>query len=171
MVKTSGGLDAVIRAYCPSPRGRLCIPLHIMPIPNKSNIWVPPSYSDRAIGAVQKVVRDYDPDLDFGRNEETGQWCIFLKRGTKEMAKEFDLPILGFNDIPHPDDALRRLHQSDALRTGNEIIDRLQRHNESIESKREEAASDAVAETAEAFDWGFRQMGKAPHAKIFIPGR
>ena len=120
---------------------------------------------------MRTAVREYDPNLDFGRNERTGQWCIFLKRGTGEASKEVDLPILGFNEVPHPDDALRRLHQADALRTGNEILDKITKNNADIEARKEVAAQEATQAAAEGFDWGFRQMGKAPHSKVFIPGK
>ena len=142
-----------------------------MPIPSKQNIWVPESFGHREVVRVRKAVKEYDPNLDFGKNEVTGDWCIFLKRGLTTASQEVDLPVLGFKDIPHPDDALRRLHDSDAIRTGNEILDKLTKNNSDIEERREVAAQEATAQAAEGFDWGFRQMGKAPHAKVFIPGR
>lgn len=120
---------------------------------------------------MRKAVKEYDANLDFGQHPDTGQWCIFLRQGTSAVTKEVDLPILGFEDIPHPDDALKRLYQSDALRTGNEILDNINRVNADIEKQREASGEQASAETAEAFDWGFRQMGKAPHSKVFIPGQ
>lgn len=138
---------------------------------NKQNIWVPESFGHREVVRVRRAVKEYDPNLDFGKNELTGQWCIFLKRGTSEVTREVDLPILGFNDIPHPDDALTRLRQSDALRTGNEILDKITRNNQDIEDRREVAAQEAAHEAAEGFDWGYRQMGKAPHSKVFIRGK
>jgi glutamate synthase domain-containing protein 1 len=138
---------------------------------NKNNIWVPEAFGHREVTRVRNAVREYDPNLDFGRNEVTGQWCIFLKRGVTQASQEVDLPVLGFEDIPHPDDALRKLHESDALRTGNEILDKITKNNEDIEARREVAAQEASAQAAEGFDWGFRQMGKAPHAKVFIPGK
>jgi len=141
-----------------------------MHTPNEK-IWVPEGFSHRQAGAVRKAVKEYDANLDFGKNERTGQWCIFLRQGTSAATSENDLPILGFNDIPHPDDALRRLYQSDALRTGHEIQQKMERHNASLQREKDEAAEQASAETAEAFDWGFRQQGKAPYSKIFIPGR
>lgn len=135
---------------------------------NKANIWVPPSATHREAAAVAVAVRDYDPNLSFGLNEQTGQWCIFLRQGTSEATAQADLPIMGFSDIPYPNDAIRRLHQADALRTGREILDQVERVNKDIQHQKDLVATQAVEETAEAFDWGFRQMGKAPHAKVFI---
>lgn len=139
-------------------------------MPDKTNIWVPESFGHREVVRVRRAIKEYDPNLDFGKNELTGQWCIFLKRGTNELTQEVDLPVLGFQEIPHPDDALARLRQSDALRTGNEILDKITKNNSDIEERREVAAQEASANAAEGFDWGFRQMGKAPHTKVFIPG-
>lgn len=137
----------------------------------KGNIWVPPAHYDRLVAQAREAVRDYDSNLDFGKNELTNQWCIFLKRGATEATQEFDLPILGFNDIPSREVIQRRLYESDAVRNGNEIMDSLQRNNDDIEARREVAAQEASAQAAEGFDWGFRQMGKAPHTKVFIPGK
>ena len=138
---------------------------------DKQNIWVPESFGHREATSVRKAVKEYDPNLDFGRNERTGQWCIFLKRGTNTASQEVDLPVLGFQDIPHPDDALSRLRESDALRTGNEILDKMVKNNSDIEERREIAAQEATGQAVEGFDWGFRQQGKAPYSKVFIPGK
>lgn len=138
---------------------------------DKQNIWVPESFGHREATQVRRAVKEYDPNLDFGKNELTGQWCIFLKRGTSVASQEVDLPVLGFSTIPHPDDALRRLRDSDALKTGNEILDKIVKNNQDIEDRQEVAAQEATEAAAEGFDWGFRQMGKAPYSKIFVPGR
>ena len=141
-----------------------------MPVINdKVSMWVPSSHQDRQAHAVNKAVREYDPDLGFGYNEATGQWCIFLKHGATAMAANSDLPILGFSHIPHPDDAIKRLYQSDARRRGQEIVDAIQRDNEEIQRQAEQRAKEASDATAEAFEWGFRKVGAAPVSKVFIP--
>jgi hypothetical protein len=137
-------------------------------IKDRANIWVPPSFTHKQAAAVDSAVREYDPNLGFGLNEQSGQWCIFLRHGSNELTAESDLPVLGFEDIPHPDDALRRLHQADALRTGHEILDQINRANKEIQDDKDLVAQQAIEETAEGFDWGFRQMGKAPYSKVFI---
>jgi len=106
-------------------------------INQQTNIWVPDSFQDRQAASVDTVVRDYDQNLGFGKNEQTGQWCIFLRHGSNELTAEADLPIMGFNSIPHPEDALRRLHQADALRTGREILDQIERANKDILDKKD----------------------------------
>jgi hypothetical protein len=63
-------------------------------------IWLPPSHLYREGAVVEKAVNQYDPELHFGKNEANGQWVIFMERGGERI------PVLGFQDIPHPDDAL-----------------------------------------------------------------
>lgn len=134
-----------------------------------ATMWVPSSFEDKQAFAVNKAVREYDPDLAFGRNEQTGQWCIFLKHGATEATSGGDLPILGFGSIPHPDDAVKRLYETDARRRGREIVDSIQRHNDALQKEAEVRAQEASDATAEAFEWGFRKMGAAPVSKVFVP--
>lgn len=134
-----------------------------------STFWVPASHEDRGAHLVNLAVREYDPDLSFGRNEQTGQWCIFLKHGTTAVTSEGDLPILGFSHIPTPEQATKRLYETDARRRGREIVDSIQRHNEELQRQTDVKAQEASDETAEAFEWGFRKMGAAPVSKVFVP--
>ena len=137
---------------------------------SKRSLWVPAhAADDREAWKVHQAVKQYDENLAFGRNEETGQWCIFMRQGTNKMASTGDLPILGFNTIPTPDEALTRLINSDARRRGSEILDELRKHNEDINAERNRRADDAVGMAAEAFEWGFRKMGKAPTTRIYVP--
>jgi len=133
-----------------------------------SQIWVPPSHRHRGAIEARKAAQEYDANLDFGFNEETQQWCVYLKQGTMAASEKKDFPILGFRDIPAPDEVKRRLYQSDAFRRGLEIMDDLQRHNDDLTTYDH---SDADGQTAEAFAWGFEKMGH-PNAptRIFVPG-
>lgn len=139
--------------------------------PVTKSLWVPGKSDQPNAWRVHQAVRMYDENLAFGRNEETGQWCIFMRQGTTQAASTNDLPILGFNDIPHPDDAITRLRKSDARRRGQEILDELNKYNEDINLERKRRADDAIGQTAEAFEYGFRKMGKHPQSRIFVPGR
>lgn len=114
---------------------------------------------------VDKAVKEYDERLLFARNTDTGQWCVYIQ---PERDAE-PLPILGFNEVPHPTDALKELYKRDAWRRGNEILDKVNRRNAEIKQQYEDAASEGSAIAAEAFEWGFRKMGAAPTAKIFVP--
>jgi len=126
-------------------------------------IWLPGSgLVSLDIARVDRAVREYDENLRFGRNEDTGQWCVFLvRRG------HAPLPVLGFNEIPHPDDALKRLYRADALRRGEEILDEMNRENEEMKRPFEDATREGVGVAAEAFEWGFRQMDRG--SRIVVP--
>lgn len=134
-----------------------------MPAPAQS-IWIP-GRGDTNFAAlnVARAVKEYDEQLEFGQNNDTGQWCIFLiRRG------EAPLPVIGFNEIPHPEDAVRRLVQADARRRGNEILDEMNRHNKQFDIEREEAAVEADQRLAEAAEWALRHEGKTPHKKVVM---
>lgn len=129
-------------------------------------IWVPSTDErfDIPVLRVDRAVQEYDENLRFGRNEGTGQWCIFrIVRG------EAPLPILGFNEIPHPEDALKRLYRADAVRRGEEILDEMNRHNAALDKELDDQASDADGIAAEVYEHAFRMMGKTPYATVYRP--
>lgn len=136
---------------------------------NVSTFWVPPSYEYREVILVRKAVTEYDSNLDFGKNDKTGQWCVFLKQGTMAGAKEGDLPVLGFNHIPSPDEVTKKLYESDAVRRGHEILDSINKHNEGIHQGYRDRTEQAEGELATAFEWGMRKEGMTPHKKVYIP--
>lgn len=131
------------------------------------SIWVPPTYRDRGLAEARKAVKDYDPELEFGLNEQTGQYCVFIPQGTNGITMERDLPILGFNHIPSRDEVQKRLYESDARRRGYEILDNIRRHNEALEKESEFKAQDASEQLAEAAEWGMRKMGN-PNAPVKV---
>lgn len=130
-----------------------------------ANIWVPPSHTYREATAVTLAVRQYDSELHFGRNEDNGQWCIFMERNGAKI------PILGFRGIPHPDDAVKRLYNSDARRHGSKILDDMNKHNEKLRAAREDEIQDATGQLAEAAEHGAREDGLHDKPRIFVPGR
>lgn len=131
-------------------------------------IWTPPKAYDRAATAASQAAKEYDARLGFGRNEETGQWVVFIRQGETEVSKGGDLPILGFDTIPGPDEVKKRLYQSDAVRRGDEILAAINRHNDELQQKFEDAASDASGEAAEALEWFNRKEGTHPVPRVFI---
>lgn len=128
-----------------------------------ASIWLPGrGVTDIQERRVDIAVKEYDEDLRFGRNEETNQYCVFLCRGG-----DAPLPILGFNKIPHPEDALKALYATDSLRHGEQILDDINRHNESIEKAKEYAADEASSQAAEGFEWLMRDQGQTPYFKSY----
>lgn len=118
-----------------------------------TSIWVPPSHYDKMAVNVRMAVREYDPELNFGINEANGQWCIFMERHGERI------PILGFSGIPHPDDALKRLYQSDTRRHGSKILDDMNKHNEKLRAEKKYKVDEAAGELAEAAEYAAREDG------------
>lgn len=138
-----------------------------------STIWTPASHRFTGLSEARKAVQDYDPNLDFGFNEVTQQWCVYLKQGTMGASKDADLPILGFNQIPGRDEIQKRLYNSDAMRRGHEILDQINRHNDEITERGNRRTDEAAGEVAETLEWAYRKMGsdKSPTSKVFFPGK
>lgn len=134
-----------------------------------SEIWTPPSYRFSGVAEARKAVQDYDQNLDFGFNEVTKQWCVYLKQGTMGASKDKDLPILGFNHIPGRDEVQKRLYQSDALRRGHELLDQINRHNDELTKTKQ---TDEDIQLAETLEWALRKSDSdaVRHRKVFLPG-
>jgi len=130
-----------------------------------SDIWTPATYRFSGLAEARKAVQDYDPNLDFGFNEKTKQWCVYLRRGTMAASAEADLPILGFNRIPGRDELHKRLYQSDALRRGHEILDEINKHNDDLLAGARD--DEATAELAEVLEWANRKEGQTRYTKVF----
>lgn len=126
-------------------------------------IWIPNvgDYDMRA-WKVDRKVREYDERLMFGRNETTGDWCIFIRL----PAPSDPFPVLGFQDkIPDPQEALDRLKAADTMRYGDriwrEVVDSQAKYRAELEYK----ASQASSEAAEVVEHFMRQHGKSPIVK------
>jgi len=136
-----------------------------------THVWTPPKAYDRLAAAVSRAVAEYDDRLGFGINPDNGQWCVFMRQGSSEAARGGDLPILGFQTIPSPDEAIERLHRTDARKRGEEILNEINAHNEKIERKFADAADEAIGETVEYMEWFNRKLGTHPVPRIFVPGK
>lgn len=144
-----------------------------------SSLYVPGrGMVNLAATRVDRAVNEYDERLLFAQNPENQQWCIMIKLPPDHVAGDgivLDgttrvLPILGFQDIPHPEDALKRLYQTDTMRWGEEILNQINRHNDEVKAEKEREASDASGEAAEALEWFRRNEGTHPQARVFVPG-
>ena len=134
-----------------------------------TQVWVPHKSYDRLAAEVSRAVREYDDRLGFGINPDNGQWCVFMRQGSSEVARGGDLPILGFQTIPSPDQAIERLHQTDARKRGEEILNEINAHNETINRKFADAADEAIGETAEWLEWFNRKADTHPVPRVFLP--
>ena len=127
-------------------------------------LWLPNSVNYAAY-RVDRAVNEYDERLMFARNEDTGDWCVFVK-----MPRPQDpFPVFGFGDrIPDPSEALAKVQEGHLVRhkerIWKEITDSQRDYRKGIRAKGDEAAE----ESAEVVEHFLRQHGKSPVVKEFI---
>lgn len=130
------------------------------------NIWLPHK-GDTNIAAwkVDSIVNEYDERLMFGRNEETGDWCVFIKMPSPQRP----YPILGFgNVIPDPSEALDRLIRSDTMRHGDTIYRDVMRSQKKFKDDLEYKADQASEDSVERIEHLMRMNGDSPVVKVFM---
>lgn len=127
------------------------------------NIWVPRRGEvDIRAWSIDRRVREYDERLMFGRNESTGDWCIFIRM----PAPSDPFPVIGFQDrIPEPDEALDRLRAADTMRHGDKIYKDAIRSQMKYRDDLEYASDQAASESVDAVEFLLRKHGKSPVVK------
>ena len=119
---------------------------------------------DLHLRRAMKAVEDYDDRLILARHEHTGDWVAFIQLGPDRM-----FPVIGFGrELPHPDDIRRTLERADTHRHGDKILRQIQETNDRIQREKRAAATEAIEETAEYAEFGFRKFAGIK-TKIFIP--
>ena len=127
-------------------------------------LWLPNSVNYAAY-KVDRAVNEYDERLMFARNEDTGDWCVFVK-----MPRPQDpFPVFGFGDrIPDPVEALAKVQEGHLVRhkerIWKEITDSQRDYRKGIRAKGNEASE----ESAEVVEHFLRKHGKSPVVKEFI---
>jgi hypothetical protein len=101
----------------------------------------------------------------FARNEDTGDWCVFVRMPRPEDP----FPVFGFGDrIPDPSEALSRIQEGHLVkhkeRIWNEIVDSQAKYRSDLAYNGDQA----VEESAEVVEFFLRQHGKSPVVKEFI---
>jgi hypothetical protein len=111
-------------------------------------------------------VKEYDERLRFGKNEERGDYCVFMLMPHGEPAR----PILGFgNDIPSEDRLMERLAESDTQRHGQYMRDHINRVNAEKAKEMEWKSLDSIGPAAERVEDWHRRRGSHPVPRIFVP--
>lgn len=126
---------------------------------------------DIAAMQVLRAVQAYDERLSFGRNEDNGDWVVFVKmpRGSKREL----VPVLGFGnkEMPTPEEVLRRVEQADTRRYSQELLDAVTTENRKRQESTSQLAEDTASEMAEIMDYLLRATGTHPLPRIFVPGK
>ena len=130
-----------------------------------NKIWVPGSHAnsvDKRIADIQRKLTEYDERLVFGRNEETGDWCIFVKMPPGAAVELW--PAIGFRtEVPEPDEAMRRLIEADTLRIGDRFFDEAKAEALRQAKARSDAASEGESIAAEGMESFMHRNGKTPY--------
>jgi len=132
------------------------------------NIWIPNRGEfDTRAWRVDNAMSEYDERLMFGRNEDTGDWCVFIRMPRPQQP----YPVLGFgNSIPEPEEALNRLRASDTMRHGNKIYDDVMRSQREHKARFEHASDEAADEAVEVIEHMMRKKGDSPIIKSLSKG-
>lgn len=103
-----------------------------------------------------RAAQEYDERLRFRVHPENGQYTIFIRQPDGKP----DYPILGFGyEIPHPDRVKADLYRTDTLRHGEEMLDKLNAHNDSIRLQNEIAFRGVANESAQRLEHALRTGG------------
>ena len=128
-------------------------------------IYIPGRGSvDSSVYKVDAAVRQYNERLSFGLNEDTGDYCIFMRMPRPEP----NLPILGFGtSVPHPDEACKKLWESDTMIHGDKILKDILKSQEEFKNAKRYAADQAASDSAERMEKFMRGKGLSPVVKVF----
>lgn len=136
-------------------------------------IWIPGSLGsvDVQTWRVSQALKEYDDRLVLARNEDNGQWCVFVRMPRGGDWPEL-LPIFGLTEPPHdprtldPEAVVRRVHRADALRQGEKILDDIVRANDAIRHGFDEENQQRAAGVAEVAASAMMRAGTAPVASM-----
>jgi hypothetical protein len=126
-------------------------------------IWLPAQHTNRQLDRLNRALNQYDERLRFGRNEDNGDWCVFLC-----LRGERPIPVLGFQDeIPEPDEMIRRVEAADTRKHGDKILIEMEEHNNRLRAEVREKADEAEWQLAEGMESFLHAQGKTPYTRIF----
>lgn len=125
------------------------------------DLWLPSGRDYRAY-KVDQAVREHDDRLMFGRNQETGDWCIFIRMpGDREP-----FPVIGFQQtIPEPHEAIRKLNEGDTRKHGDRMLMEARRADERRRRELDYVSDQAAQDAAERTEHMMRQRGASPIIK------
>jgi hypothetical protein len=123
------------------------------------NIWLPGSAYDKHITSLNRALRQYDERLEFGRNMDNGDWCVFVRAERDQL-----IPVLGFqNEVPTIEEMLERVQAADTKRHGDRILKSINDHNEQLKQEKRDAAEEGEWQLAEAMESFLHAQGKTPY--------
>jgi len=104
-----------------------------------------------------------------GQFKDTGEWGIFVARGTRESGGQ-PFPVFNLGrELPSREQIQKRLYEGDVRRRGKEIVDEIDRHFDAEQKKLADIASDGAGQLSEAIDSHMRAQGGHPFPRVFVP--
>jgi hypothetical protein len=124
---------------------------------------------DLATRKVDLAVNEYDERLFAAKNPRNGLDTIFIKMSPftdwmTDDGLDIDgqrcIPVMAFPEgYPSPAEVLSRIYAVDAVRRGAEILDEINKHNESLKEAERYTASESAGETAEVMESVMHRLG------------
>jgi len=129
-------------------------------------LWLPNTMNYDAY-RVDRAVNAYDERLMFARNEDTKDWCVFVRMPSPQEP----MPVFGFGDrIPDPVEAVAKVQEGHLVkhkeRIWKEIIDSQEKYRADLAYKGDQARDESV----EAIEFMMRQEGLSPVVKSLPKG-
>jgi hypothetical protein len=116
---------------------------------------------------VENAVRAYDERLMFAKNEETGDWCVFIRMPRPEQP----YPVCGFGrEIPEVEDVMFRIRRADTMRNGEAVYRDVVKSQEKYRAELKYKGDQATDESVEVVEHFMRKHGKSPIIKSFSKG-
>lgn len=124
-------------------------------IPGKGNM-------DSRVYLINHELEKYDARLVFGRNEETGDWCVYARMPHPEPM----FPVFGCGpDIPDVKDLMLRVQEGDLTKNSERIYKEIIKSQELYRKNLDYKSDQASAESAEVTEHLMRKHGKSPLIK------
>jgi hypothetical protein len=127
------------------------------------NIWLPNSVNYDAY-KVDRAVNEYDERLMFGRNEDTGDWCVFIRLPGDRPP----YPVMGFQHIPESHEVIARLSEGDTRKHSERIYREIVESEKKRRAELEYVSDQAAADAAERTEHMMRKRGASPVIKVFV---
>lgn len=129
-------------------------------------LWLPNTMNYDAY-RVDRAVKAYDARLMFARNEDTGDWCVFVRMPSPQEP----MPVFGFGErIPDPVEAVAKVQEGHLVkhkeRIWKEIIDSQEKYRADLAYNGDQARDESV----EAIEFMMRQEGLSPVIKSLPKG-
>lgn len=126
---------------------------------------------------VDRAVKEYDERLSFGWNPKNEDWVVYIElpRDYKDPWYQIGgvpvMPVLGVGkEIPTPEAVVKRLWETDAWRNGEEIYDKMLKHNESLKAEKEAATQAQTDEALDRIGHAYNAMTGEGTSKVYFNG-